>query len=257
MPRLSATHIFICSGVILGCLILGAVYTSAQTSGITGKITDSVGAVITGAEIKAVISSSDQSAPPQTFIAVSDNEGEFTIPALPFGFYGVEVSAPGFTTLNMRVIVDGRKLTRVDLQLTPREVCGDAKGPNIDLSETDRAEIINQVLKMEIPRWHPDEEPILLSNENIEAAWVSAPQGRAIIVLSTREIINKARPGEHIYYCHFTKFKVHGDCVAITLIRTGVTSEGEGCGLCSSGATYVIRKEAGNWKGKFFSGWIS
>ena len=58
MPGLNATCIFIRTGAILGCLVLGAVYTLAQTGGITGKITDGFGAVIAGAEIKAVILSS-------------------------------------------------------------------------------------------------------------------------------------------------------------------------------------------------------
>jgi len=94
-------------------------------------------------------------------------------------------------------------------------------------------------------------------DRNIKAAWVSAPPGRTVIALSTSEIIGKARPGELIFYCYFSEFEVHGDCVAITLIESGVTSEGEECGLCSRGATYVFRKEVGDWKGKYFSGWIS
>jgi Carboxypeptidase regulatory-like domain len=257
MPRLNGAHIFTRSGVILGCLILGAVYTSAQTGGITGKIIDSVGAVITGAEIKAVISSSDQAAAPQTFRAISNNEGEFTISSLPFGSYEVEVKAPGFTTLKEKVVVAGRQPMRVDLQLTPPKVCDDAKGPNIELTEKDKAEIINQVLKMEYQNLQSDGEPILLSTKNIKADWVSAPPGRAITALSTSEIIGKAPLGEHLFYYYFSEFKVHGDCVVITLLQSGVTSEGEECNLCGGGSTYVFRKEAGDWKGKFFSGWIS
>jgi hypothetical protein len=49
MPRLNAIHIFIRSGVILGCLVLGAVYTLAQTGSITGKIIDDFGGVIADA----------------------------------------------------------------------------------------------------------------------------------------------------------------------------------------------------------------
>jgi hypothetical protein len=50
MPGLNAAHFFIRYGVILGCLILVAVYTLAQTGSITGKITDGSGALIAGAE---------------------------------------------------------------------------------------------------------------------------------------------------------------------------------------------------------------
>jgi hypothetical protein len=258
MPRLNAICIFIRSGVILGCLVLGTVYTLAQTGGITGKITDSAGAVIAGAEVKAVISSSDRVATSQTFRAVSNEKGEFTIPALPFGSYEVEVKAPAFKTLKEKVIVADRQGARFDGRLAIPKVCEDAKGPNINLTEKDKAEIINQVLKTEIKHLRPLRgDLILLSTENIKAAWVIAPAGETVTALSTNEILAKARPGGFIDYCYFTEFEVRGDCVAITLLRTGATSEGEHCNLCGGGATYVFRMEAGNWKGKFFSGWIS
>jgi hypothetical protein len=257
MPRLNATHFFIRTGAILGCLVLEAVSTLAQTGSITGKITDSIGAVIAGAEIKAVISSSDRAATSQDFKAISNNNGEFTIPSLPFGSYEVEVKAPGFTTLKEKVIVAGSQPTRFDLQITPSKACEDAKGPNIELVEKDKAEIINQVLKMEAQRSQFNRELILLSTQNINAAWVSAPPGHTITVLSTSEITSKARPGDYVDYYYFSEFVVHGDCVTITLLQIGVTSEGEHCNLCGGGSTYVFHKEAGDWKGKFFSGWIS
>jgi len=257
MPRLNATHFFIRCGVVLGCLILGAVYTLAQTGGITGKITDGFGAVIAGAEIKALISSSDRAATSQDFRAISNNNGEFMIPSLPFGSYEVEVKAPGFKTLKEKVIVAASQPTRIDLQITPPKVCEDAKGPNIELAEKDKAEIINQVLKMEIQNLRLYGEPILLSNQNIKVDWVGAPPGHTVTVLSILEIFMKARPGEFISFSYFSEFEVHGDCVAITLIQSGVTSEEGECNLCGGGATYVFHKEAGDWKGKFFSGWIS
>jgi len=257
MSGLNATCGFIRTGAILGCLVLEAVSTLAQTGSITGKITDGIGAVISGAEIKAVISSSDRAATSQAFSAISNNNGEFTIPSLPFGSYEVEVKAPGLQTLKEKVIVAGSQPTRINLQITPLKACEDAKGPNIELAEKDKAEIINQVLKMEVQRSQFHREPILLSTQNINAAWVSALPGHTITVLSTSEITSKARPGDYVDYYYFSKFKVHGDCVAITLLQIGVTSEGEHCNLCGGGSTYVFRKVAGDWKGKFFSGWIS
>jgi len=168
-----------------------------------------------------------------------------------------KVKAPGFKTLKEKVIVAASQPTRIDLQITPPKVCEDAKGPNIELAEKDKAEIINQVLKMEFQNWQVVREPMLLSTQNIKAAWVSAPPGHTITVLSILEIFMKARPGEFLSYSYFSEFEIHGDCVAITLIQSGITSEGEECNLCGGGATYVFRKEAGEWKGKFFSGWIS
>jgi len=103
MPRLNATHIFIRSGVILGCLFLGAAYTSAQTSGIMGKVTDIAGNVVVGADIKTSILSPDRAATPRIFRAVSNLEGEFTIPALPIGSYEIEVTAPYVQVQGRRV----------------------------------------------------------------------------------------------------------------------------------------------------------
>ena len=257
MPRSNAAHIIIRSGVILGSLILGAVYTLAQTGSISGKITDSVGYVVAGAEIKAVILSPDRAATSQAFRAICNNNGQFTVPSLPFGSYEVEVKAPGFKTLKEKVILAGSQPTRIDLQITRLKVCEDGKGPNIELVEKDKAEIISQVLKMEFHNLQSVGEQILLSNQNIKVDWVSAPPGHTVTVLSILEIFMKARPGEFLSYSYFSEFKVNGDCVAITLIQSGVTSEGEKCNLCGGGATYVFRKEAGDWKGKFFSGWIS
>ena len=257
MLRLNFNKSFIGSAVILGRLIIGALYVLAQAGSIAGKITDSAGNVVSGAEIKAVISSPDGAATPRIFRAYSGFKGEFTISGLPFGSYEIEVTAPMFKTLKKNIVVDGSQPTRIDLQITSPKVCEDAKGPNIELSEKDKEVIINQALKMLIQSWQAVREPILLSTQNIKAAWVKAPQGRTITALSTSEIIGKARPGELIFYWYFSKFDIHGDCVAINLIESGVTSEGEECNLCGRGATYVFRKEAGEWKGKFFSGWIS
>src|SRR5262245_7336017 len=217
MPGLNATCVFIRTGAILSCLVLGVVSTLAQTGGITGKITDSVGYVVAGAEIKAVILSPDRAATSQAFRAISNNNGDFTIPSLPFGSYEVEVKAPGFKTLREKVIVAGSQPTRIDLQITPPKVCEDAKGPNIELVEKDKAEIINQVLKMEVQRSQFNREPILLSNQHIKAAWISSPPGQTITALSIREIIKKALPGKPVSYWYFSEFEVHGDCVAITL----------------------------------------
>src|SRR5262249_51853706 len=244
-------------GAILGCLVLGAVSTLAQTGSISGKITDSAGYVVAGAEINAVILSPDRAVTSQAFRAISNNNGEFTIPSLPSGSYEVEVKATGLKTLKEKVIVAASQPTRIDLQITPQKVCEDAKGPNIELVEKDKAEIINQVLKMMIKSWQVVGEPILLSTQNIKADWVSALPGHTVTALPILEIFMRARPGKPVSYWYFSEFEVHGNCVAIELNQSDARSEGEGCNLCGRGATYVFRKEAAEWKGKCFSAWIS
>lgn len=66
---------------------------SAQVSSgsISGTVVDPSGAAVTGAEVKAVSASTNQSA-----TTVSDSAGLFKLPLLPVGSYRVEVSKSGF-----------------------------------------------------------------------------------------------------------------------------------------------------------------
>ncbi len=81
-------------GAHLRALLLMAAVASgvfAQTSSITGNITDPTGSVIPGASI--TITNSDTGAERLT---TGDAQGRYTIQQVPPGFYNVTAKAPGF-----------------------------------------------------------------------------------------------------------------------------------------------------------------
>jgi hypothetical protein len=78
--------------LVFALLLMGAVlWSQAPTGQITGTVTDPSGAVIAGAIVTATN--------PATNVrreAIANDEGLFTIPALPPGIYNVQVEAKGF-----------------------------------------------------------------------------------------------------------------------------------------------------------------
>src|SRR5438874_2179460 len=60
---------------------------------VTGRVTDQLGALVTGAEIK--ITGVDTGT---VHNAVTNGEGIYTIPSLPIGAYTFQAAAPGFQT---------------------------------------------------------------------------------------------------------------------------------------------------------------
>lgn len=78
-------------------LLLSASVVFAQQTGISGRVTDSQGAVLAGAsvEVKQVGGAS--------FTTKTNQAGTYLIPSLTAGDYVVTVSIPGFTTVKTNV----------------------------------------------------------------------------------------------------------------------------------------------------------
>src|SRR5688572_8558653 len=66
-------------------------FAQIDTGSISGRITDDSGAVIPGASV--TVTHRDTA---RVREAVSNDQGEFNMPALPIGTYDVEVTMPGF-----------------------------------------------------------------------------------------------------------------------------------------------------------------
>ena len=62
---------------------------------VTGRVTDSSGAPVTAAQVKAI-----ETGKQQVHTTSSDDQGRYVIPNLPVGSYVLEVQAPGFKTHN-------------------------------------------------------------------------------------------------------------------------------------------------------------
>jgi hypothetical protein len=84
------------STIILG-VIAAASSAFAQQTGLTGKVTDSSGAVIPNARVEI------QAVGAAHFSTHSNNDGTWLIPSLTAGDYEVTVSSAGFTTIKTKV----------------------------------------------------------------------------------------------------------------------------------------------------------
>ena len=62
---------------------------------VTGRVTDSSGAPVSAAQVKAI-----ETGKQQVHTTASDDQGRYVIPNLPVGSYVLEVQAPGFKTYN-------------------------------------------------------------------------------------------------------------------------------------------------------------
>src|SRR5260370_26523272 len=106
------------SGVIAFLVVLLLAGTVAQGQILSGKITglvvDQSGAAIPGARAKAVDLATNHE-----YTAITEDNGEFVMDQLPFGFYHVTVQANGFSTAVVdRVQVNVSQVSHVSVKLT-------------------------------------------------------------------------------------------------------------------------------------------
>lgn len=101
--------------IVLSLLIIAKsspTQSSDLTGTLTGEVTDPAGAGLLGAKISAVHKSIRQS-----FEALADGQGRYTINNLATGTYVVEVSAASFATVTKEVRIDPNVRTSVNFQL--------------------------------------------------------------------------------------------------------------------------------------------
>ncbi|MBI2185599.1 MAG: TonB-dependent receptor [Acidobacteria bacterium] len=105
-------------GVLLVSLVLSLILLQpargyAQEATFTGAVTDSTGAVLPGATITAVHEASGN-----TFLAVTDDRGEFRLP-VRVGGYSLKAEMPGFTTVNRNLQILIGQTAVANVQLAP------------------------------------------------------------------------------------------------------------------------------------------
>jgi hypothetical protein len=96
-------RLFVLAFFVVAALALGASATYAQggaTSSLAGTVKDSTGAVIPGASVSV-----KNMGTAATSEAVTNAEGQFTVPALNAGTYSVTVSLSGFKTVTVNNVV--------------------------------------------------------------------------------------------------------------------------------------------------------
>ncbi|MGH9255867.1 MAG: TonB-dependent receptor [Vicinamibacterales bacterium] len=100
--------------VLLVLLVPVGVY--AQEATFAGTVTDSTGGVLPGVTITAV-----HEATGNTFVAVTDERGEFRLP-VRVGVYRIEAELSGFTTVNRNLQILIGQIAVVDVQMAPSTV---------------------------------------------------------------------------------------------------------------------------------------
>lgn len=140
----------------LACLLFLSITIQAQTGrgGITGKVTDSGGGILQGAQV---------SVEPGGISAVSDAQGQFLINGLALGTYTVTISYVGFTTSTQSITVVSGQVANAEVKLAVAsqnlEVLVTADRPSAEAEAVNRektAENLVQVLPDEVIRSLPN-----------------------------------------------------------------------------------------------------
>jgi Carboxypeptidase regulatory-like domain/TonB dependent receptor len=131
--------------------ILTVVCWASITGSISGVVTDSSGAVVSGAKVVAINTQTGVQA-----TAKSDAKGFYSFPALPVGVYDVEVSLPGFRTSKTTALkVDANSALRADAALQVGtisekvEVTSDAV--HVETESTQMGEVITSKNMTSVP----------------------------------------------------------------------------------------------------------
>src|SRR5262245_34998128 len=94
-------HIYLYSFVLVFLFLgSGAAQQNVTSATLSGRIEDSSGAVISGANVTAIHLETNQQ-----HTAISDNEGRYRFPYLRIGAYDLKVDAQGFSTATRQLTV--------------------------------------------------------------------------------------------------------------------------------------------------------
>lgn len=256
---------------IVGCVLLLFTQNSLaqQTTGtINGIVRERFGAVIPNlvVAIKQKPSSKETFKNGNSKFTTTDSDGAFTFQNLPPGIYLVSADFFGMSYKNDNVQVVANQTTKLDVQLVYGGECENSSGRTIELSNADKAIIINEILedsllKKEIPDYEllvKQKGEIVLSTENLKPEWVKSFLNVKLKLMSEKEIQEKANNQGDFLYLSFDKFKPKGDCVVVTFTNSWAVGIDSGTGYLSGGGSiYIYRKESGKLVGKYIGGWIS
>ncbi len=91
-----------------------SLFAQTDTARISGSVQDSTGAIVPGATITVINTSTNA-----TLTATSDANGLFTVSALPIGPYRASVSSPGFVGQAQNVVLSVSQSQSLDFKLVP------------------------------------------------------------------------------------------------------------------------------------------
>ncbi|MFL6466775.1 MAG: carboxypeptidase regulatory-like domain-containing protein [Pyrinomonadaceae bacterium] len=138
---------------IIAIAIIGVATAFAQstvTGGISGKVSDPQGAIVTGAAVTITNIGTNASS-----TVTTANDGVFKVTNLQPGKYSVETTASGFGKATAEVVVEVGAITNVDVPLTVGGATGEvtitADAPVVNTNDPTNATNINQTSINELP----------------------------------------------------------------------------------------------------------
>jgi hypothetical protein len=213
-----------------------AAFAQITTSGrLTGVVTDTQGAVVTGAEIVAVSNETKQE-----LNATSGDEGSWSIPSVPNGTYTVTVSGPGFKkTVVQSVKVDVGQPTTVNATLEPgganEEVVVTAGGELLQKEDTSVSTTITGRQISELPFTTRDALQLVLTLPGVQTPGAprtssinGLPKGSVNLTLDGANIQDNFLRSSDGF---FTQIQPKSDAVQEVTVSTavpGAESAGEG-----------------------------
>lgn len=195
---------------------------------------------------------------------MSNAQGQFTFENLPPGIYTVRANSlsEGFAYVKDNVKVTSNETTKIEAKLTYGEQCESSEGKTIELTDEDKAEIVNQILedaliKKNIPDYNPKGK-FILSTENIKPDWVKPLPKIKLNLMTPDEIQSKADNKGDFLYLSFAEFAPKGKCVLVTLENGWAKGKrSDKYYLSGGGSIFLYHKKAGKWVGEYNGGWIS
>lgn len=253
---------FIILTLILLCQSL-AVYSQAPANLLRGSVTDADGAVIPNAKVSAILLNKLESGRPQTFVAVTDYEGNFIFKSLSPGEYKLSVKVIGLDSETERQISVPQNKS-VEIRIEVGLGCDRLSEVSGIVTDEDKAEIIRLAFadvvsgRSGLLMTEQRNKHLIVSYENIKPEWLKGITDIEFKLLSQSRIRQKADREGDFLYVSFPYLKVKGLCIAVEVANTwAVGKDSEFIYLSGGGNRYEFRKESGKWIKNFIGGRVS
>lgn len=143
-------------GLVMLFAMLPATLLAQNTGQILGRVTDSTGSVVVGAQVTGEMRGTGL-----TRTATTNGDGDYSLPALPIGTYTVSVEASGFKKFeNTNVTVDAGINVHLDASLVP----GTVKEEITVSADATQVNTTNATLSTTIPQEMVEELPLAGGN---------------------------------------------------------------------------------------------
>src|SRR5215472_6428370 len=247
------------AGFLLACvgLLLLAPSAQAQTGGITGKVTDSGGGALKGAEVTV---------DPGGIGAVTDAQGQFIVTGLAPGAYTVKIHYVGFNTVNNTVNVSAGQIASSNAKLAvasvSEEVLVTAERPSAEAEEVNierNADNVLQVLTSDVIRSLPNANmadalgrlpSVTIERDEGEGKYVQVRGTEPRLTNTTIDGINVPSPESQVRQIKFDA--IPADIVESVEINKTLQANMDGDGI--GGSVNLVTKTAGERPTMNFSG---